>query len=153
MRLYAVTFDNVAATAVQDLISVTATANMAIRIHEAAVGQIDLTTVSSLRVALRRLPATVTAGTGGNAFTPVKLQNGDAAATATARINDTGVATTSGSATVIVADTFNVLNGFLWLPAPEDRIIIAPSQALVFSLLTAPTSCHISGRVIFEELF
>jgi hypothetical protein len=44
------------------------------------------------------LPATVTNGSGGGAGTVKPLVPGDAAASATSRINDTTQATTSGTA-------------------------------------------------------
>ena len=154
MRLYTVIFNNVSVAAVQDLISVTCTANMAIKIHEVAIGQVTATTIGNLRISLKRMQATVTAGSGGTAYTPVPINFGDAAATATARVNDTTQAISSTGAQIMRADIYNVLNGFLYLPPIEDRIIIKPSQAFVVSLDSAPGSAEImSCSLVFEELF
>ena len=48
----------------------------------------------------------------------------------------------------------NPINGYQYLPPEEDRIIVKPSEAFVFSLDTAPGASMVcSGGVVFEELF
>src|ERR1700733_1041045 len=101
-RMYSINFTDVSVSAAQDLINITATAGMAFKIHRIEGGQRSLTAWESKPVKLVRLPATVTAGSGGSAVTPQKMNNGDAAATVTARANDTTPATTSGAATVLL---------------------------------------------------
>jgi len=39
---------------------------------------------------------------------------------------------------VIIRDTFNVLNGYLYLPVPEERIVVPPGCALSLDLPVAP---------------
>jgi hypothetical protein len=46
----------------------------------------------------------------------------------------------AGTFTTIIADSFNNLNGFLWVPTPEERIIVGPDQCFALSLDTTPTS-------------
>lgn len=79
---------------------------------DAAEEGLDLTIV--------HLAATVTAGTGGSAVTPVNRDPAisDLAAGFTARINDTGVATSSGTTTVMEAFSWNLRNTpfELWYP-------------------------------------
>lgn len=153
-RVYTIEFDNVSVAAVQDALAVYAGSGMAFKVHEVTLGQITATSIGNLRLTLKRLPATVTAGSGGSTPTPRKLNNGDAAATVTAHANDTTQATTSGTSQTLRGDIFNVINGFLYQPAPDDRPVIAPGQAFIVSLDSAPASAQtMSGTVTIEELF
>ena len=152
-RPYSVGFSGVSVSAVQDLFSLLATANMAFEIHFIKLGQITQTTIGGLRVRLRRLPATVTVGSGGTAVTPAALLPSDGAATVTARVNDTTQASTSGTA-VDLPDTWDLPGGFLWMPPEADRPIIRPSQGFIVSLDTTPgAALTVSGHMVFAELF
>ncbi len=153
MRVYTVSFKNVSVSAVQDLMAVYCGASAAVEIHWFQFGQVTATTVGNLRFRLVRLPATVTSGSVGNAGTVNKVRNGDASATATARINDTTQATTSGTAVDVLSDIYNPINGYQFLPAPEDRPAADPSQAFSVSLDQAPGSAEtMSGTTCFAEL-
>jgi len=152
-RIYSIQFNNVSVSAVQDLMSLQSTSGMAISIHEVIVAQVTGSTVANLRLTLKRFSGAYSIGSGGSSVTPGKFNFGDAAATATGRANDT-TQTTSGTAVTLRGDVYNVINGYQFLPAPEDRPIIAPSQAFVVSLDSAPGSAEtMSGTVVFEELF
>lgn len=154
MRLYAVTMNAVAVSATQDLFNLTATANMAFKVHSIFLGQKTLTTAEMKQIKCQRMPATVTAGSGGSVATPRPLNNGDSAAVVTARINDTTGMTTSGTAVDLYDDVWHFLNGLFWMPAPEQRPIIAPSQGFTVNLPTAPSGAMtVSGTVVIEELF
>jgi hypothetical protein len=154
MRLYTVSFADVAITAAQDLFGILCTANMAIKIHCIELGQRTLATWEAKNVKLVRNPATATVGSGGAAATPRPFNPGDAAATATARVNDTTNQTTSGTQAILMAREWEFLNGFFWLPAPEQRPIIKPSEGVALRLDTAPSaSMTASGYIMFEELF
>jgi hypothetical protein len=152
-RVYTVNFASVAVSTAQDLITIF-TGAKAVRLHSAVIGQTTAATVGNLAVSIKRLPATVTAGSGGTTPTPQPVSPNDTAATITAHANDTTRTTTGGTAAVMVADVFNVINGYLYLPPDEDRIVVGPSQALVLSLDTAPGSSEtMSGTITVEELF
>ncbi len=153
MRVYTTGFANVSVSAVQDLIALYAGASGAFELHEFVLGQITATTVGNLRFRLRRLPATVTAGSVGSAGTINRARSGDAAATVTSRVNDTTQATTSGTAVDIRPDVYNPINGYQYLPAPEDRPACNPSEAMVISLDQAPGSAEtMSATATFAEL-
>jgi hypothetical protein len=153
-RMYSISFADVSVSAAQDLINVTATANMAFRIHRIELGQRTLTAWESKPVKLVRLPATVTAGSGGSVVTPARLNNGDAAATVTAHANDTTPATTSGAAATLMARDWEFLNGLLVVFTPDERPVIAPGQAVQLNLPTAPSAATLmSGTMLIEELF
>lgn len=152
-RVYHATFSNVSISAVQDLFSEQATATMAFEVHESVIGQVTATAVGNLRISLHRLPATFTVGSGGSGATNQPSNFGDAAATLSARVNDTTQATTSGTNTVLRADVFNVINGWQYLPAPEDRYQIKISQGFVVSLDTAPGSAEtMNGTLSLAEI-
>jgi hypothetical protein len=152
-RIYSITKAATAVTAVQDLCSILATLGMAFRVHEVVISQTGQTTVGNLNFSLKRLPATVTVGSGGTAVTPQKMNNGDASATVTARCNDTTQATTSGTVSVLRAEAWNPINGYQYMPYPDDQPIIAPSQGFVVSLDSAPaSSISLSITVVVEEI-
>jgi len=126
---------------------------MAVELHGLVIGQVTGTTVANLKISVKRLPATVTSGSGGSAATPQKMMRGDAAATATARTNDTTQATTSGSASVLHSDVFNTVNGYQFFWPPQDQPTIGISEAAVLSLDGAPGSAlTMSGTLYFGEV-
>lgn len=153
-RPFSIQFSGVSVSAVQDLIALYCGASMAVELHGVDIGQITGTVVQNLRISVKRLPATVSSGTGGNSATPQKLMRGDAAATVTARINDTAQATTTGTAVVLHSDVFNTVNGFQFFWPPADMPTFGLSEAAVISLDTAPSSALVmSGTLYFAELF
>jgi hypothetical protein len=153
MRVYTMTFANVSVSAVQDLLAIYAGSSGAAEIHEYVIGQVTATTVGNLRHSLKRLPATVTAGSGGSSGTLNKSRSGDAAATVTGRTNDTSQATTGGTAVLLREDVYNPINGYQFLPAPEDRPACSPAEALIVSLDTAPGSAEsMNGSITVAEL-
>lgn len=152
-RQYSVVSNNVSVSAVQDLVSVTAGATKILGIVSVDIGQVTATTVGNLEVTLKYLPSTVTAGSGGASATVSPLNPSDAAATATARKNDTSQATTSGTAITLWSGVWNVINNLTWQPTSAIRLpIIGLSGAFVVSLNTAPGSAMtVNCSVVFEE--
>lgn len=152
-RAYSVSFAGISVSAVQDLVALYSGASMACELHGIVLGQITGTTVQNLNLSIKRMPATVTAGSGGASVTPQKIGRGDAAATATARRNDTTQASTSGTSATIHADVFNTVNGYQFFWPPNDAPTIGLSEAAVISLDTAPGSAlTMSGTLYFAEL-
>lgn len=153
-RVYSVEFSNVSVSAIQDMLAIYAGPSMAFEIHSLQVGQTTATTVGNLQISVRRITANVVTGTGGTAVTPQQVESwNDAAATVTARANDTTKATGNLAASVIFADIYNVVNGYQWIFPPDDRPVIAPGQAASFSLDVAPGSAQTtSGSVTFAEI-
>ena len=154
-RVYRVTFEGVAVTAAQDLVFVPGATGKMVRILRRWVGATDTTlpTAQMLQLRERFLPATVTAGTGGTTgITPSKTDPGDATCSiTTAGTNNTGKATTSGTAVVLNEDSCHINNGYneYSLNPPP----IGPSEGYVFELLsTVSGTVHLSGGVEFEEI-
>lgn len=159
MRLYVAEFHAVTVSAQQDLFYLKPAADKPIKIHEVKLsingGTADAGDAQEelLRVEAIYLPATVTVGSGGSAFTPTPLLPNDAAAGCTARTNDTTIATTSGTALWKHADGMNSRIPYVYLPVPEHRIPLANATAIVVRLVTTPADAvSMDGNLIFEEL-
>lgn len=158
-RAYAVEFHNIGIAAQQDIFYIKPAADKICIIEavylsnvggsaDAGDAQEELWDVEVCYV-----PATVTASSGGNAFTPKPFAINDTAAGATARINDTTKATSSGTIDNRHSDGWNNRIPYVWLPPPEHRPIIANAAAIVFRLNTTPTdSVTCNGTLIFREL-
>lgn len=106
-----------------------------------------------VRVRLKVLPATVTAGSGGAASTPQKTDRKNTVAVAsTVRQRDTTQATTSGTAVVLGAWQWNLLGPLEYTQAtPEQRECIDVSEALVLDFVAAPASVAMSAWIEWEE--
>jgi hypothetical protein len=150
--MYTASFDNVAVTAAQDLFQLLASATVPIIIHEVRIGQSSDAgdaEAEMLRIALARSDMTIN-GSGGTTPTPAKHSDGSSAAATVSEANNTTLSTVQ---TVIVADTFNVQAGWLYVPTPEERIIILPTEGFIVNLPGAPNdSLTMSGSVTFEEI-
>jgi hypothetical protein len=153
-RVYVSNFENVAISAVQDVESLRAAGASGAIIHHIVLSAGGgVTTPSEIRLRLKRLPATVTAGSGGSAPTISAVDSGDTkTATCVVRANDTTQATTSGTAAILLTWQWNVLGQFEYLPAPEDREIIQPGEALVLDIPGAPASTTVSGFLKWQEV-
>ena len=150
--VYSVQFNNVSVSAAQDFFLIIAGATHKAIIHGAQIGCLS-TAVQNLRITGKRLPATLTNGSGGSTPTPQKTDPQDAAASITAHANDTTPATTSGTASTIFADVLNTVNGYVWFPPREDRPKIDLSEGFVLSLDTAPSAAMtMNGTIWVEEI-
>jgi hypothetical protein len=95
-------------------------------------------------------------------FTPTKLKPGDpasaitggtAGAAGTCGINAS--AEGAGSKSVILADAFNVINGWLWVPTPQERLILPASWASGLGLYfpaTPGTLTNWHAGLIYKEI-
>jgi hypothetical protein len=154
LRPYSVQFNNVSISAAQDLFGIYCGANMAVVLMEFQLSADASSAVAELRLLIKRLPATVTAGSGGTAPTPAALGSSDSASTFTARANDTTRATTSGTAVNLFAASINVLNGWQFLPPPEYRPTFRPNEACIIGMEVAPGAATVfDGYVVVGELF
>lgn len=62
-------------------------------------------------------------------------------------------ANAAGTKTPIIYDGFNNLNGWLWVPTPEERIIVPTDTAIVLAMVgTATTLTNWNAGITFEEL-
>jgi len=152
-RIYQTFFENITVAAVQDLFYVKAGASNGIALRGLSLSAGNVTVPAEIRLRLKRLPATVTVGSGGTAPTIAKTDslNGTSAASAV-RANDTTQATTSGTAVTLLVWQWNVLQDFLYVPtADEERERTAVSEALVFDVVATPASTVLSGWIKWAE--
>ena len=66
------------------------------------------------------------------------ITGGTAGAAATAGTDAS--AEGAGTVTTIHAEGFNNLNGYVWIPTPEERIWVGPDQAFILKLRGTPTT-------------
>jgi hypothetical protein len=161
-RGYALTFENVAITAAQDLFYIKPAADKVCVIEAVYLSNVGGAADAGdaqeelWRLVINRLPATVSVGSGGSASatgTLNPLSVNDTAAGFTGRTNDTTPTTTSGTARTLHADGWNVRVPYVYLPPPEHRILVANAEAVVVKLLSTPAdSVSCSGTVIVREL-
>lgn len=154
-RQYAITFEQVAVTAAQDLVQVIGAAGKIARIKRVWVGCTDTTIPAAQMISLRCrfLPATVSNGSGGSAPTPRPFDAGDAASSVTALANSTSKATSNGTVTILYENGVHLFAGDDHSFPAEARPIVGPSESFVWELLsTVVASLHLSGGVEYEEL-
>lgn len=59
----------------------------------------------------------------------------------------------AGTVTTIISDSFNNLNGYLWVPTPEERIVVGPDLAFIVKIRGTPTTLTgWNASVQFREL-
>jgi len=152
-RMYTAVFNNVAVTAIQDLVEIVAPADSVVVLHDIHLSQ--NTDVGDAAEEVLRIELTsghTTSGSGGSAVTPVPVSLGDAAFGGTVEANNT----TQASAGTIVTKyvwNWNIRVGFDKVFTPETRPIISPSARMCLELPAAPAdSVTMSGSITFEEI-
>lgn len=152
-RMYSAVFSGVTVSAAQDLFELLAPSTAAIVIHGVSITQDTSETSEQLPFTIKRIPATVTSGSGGGTATPRRMAPGDAASGATVEINNTTRASSSGTIEILRRRAENILNGVHWLFTPEERIVVPPSGTVIVGLETAPAAAlTMSGEIVFEEI-
>jgi hypothetical protein len=152
-RLYTIVFENVTVAAVQDLLTVKAGATNGLELRRLSLSASGVTSAAEIRIRLKRLPATVTLGSGGSTPTIQKVSSRlNISPLSTAHANDTTQATTSGTAATLANWSWQVLQDFLEVPPTEgERWECDVSEALVLDVIAAPASTVLSGIMVFKE--
>jgi hypothetical protein len=60
----------------------------------------------------------------------------------------------AGTKTVLYPDVFNILNGWLWLPAPEERIVLPAGSASGFGVHLPAAAASLTGwnvAIVYRE--
>lgn len=152
-RVYKTYFDNVTVAAVQDLFSLKAGAATGLELHQVDFTAGGVTAAAEIRIRLKRLPATVTQGSGGSVPVIGAADSGDTKASGTTvHANDTSQATSGGTIVILGAWQWNVLLPFQYLPCPEDRDTIQPAEAIVLDVAATPASTVVSGFITWREV-
>ncbi len=154
-RLYTVGFDDSSVTtnsgAAQDLLLLSTGASNPIRIHEIQIEQRGLSAWEAKPLRFYAVTGAPTI-TGGTALTLTANDRGNTVSAATTAKSIMTTAFSGGTSALIRSNQFMILNGFFYLPAPEDRIEIKVSSYFIVQLPT-PLSGNttMSLSCVFEE--
>jgi hypothetical protein len=79
------------------------------------------------------------------------ISGGTAQAAATSGTDSS--ANAAGTKTVIIADSFNNLNGWLWVPTPEERLLVPVNTCITLAMVgTATALGNWTAGITFEEV-
>jgi hypothetical protein len=142
------------------LASLMPSATIGFEILRAWVAQSANNTSAQQRVQLvtqvTAFPTVVTATPAKTKFTdPSSGIAGIGGAIAAGKCGINASAEGAGAKTVIWEDAFNVLNGWLWVPNPEEKIVLPPGIASCFSLFFPVASATLTNwafGIVFREL-
>lgn len=148
MRVYNVELplDTASGTTIVTLIEITSQAAKSMVLLRAWCSQRGSTTSAQQDIQITRKSAA-----GTNVTSPVAnpVDVGDSAFAGTVR----GMATTEGTLTTnMYSDSFNWVNGWIYLPVPEERIWIVGAGIIGLRLPTAPPSLTINAGMTFGEV-
>lgn len=151
--MYTAQFNAVACTVAQDFFEITASASRVVVLHQITLMQYtEFGDAQEEDWSILFKRGQTTSGSGGSSVTPAPLNFGQSAAGATVEANNTTKAST-GTISTLHADAWNIRGPYLWLPPPELRIVLSPSQRFTVELNSTPVdSVTVNGTVYFEEL-
>ena len=128
------------------LLEVTAPSTAILKVYRAWVEQSSVTTSTTTRIRLLRKTGTIT-GTASPP-TPTAVD-----ASASSGVTVKWIATAEGTdGNILIEEAFNFLNGWVWLPVPEERIIVPPSGIIALKFPAAPTSASWTFGMDYEEI-
>jgi hypothetical protein len=133
-RPFSLVMEGVSVSATQDLLEITCPSTCGLVLLSFTVTQDTDEVSQQLPLAIFRNSA---AGSGGSTLTPGVLDPGDTV-TATCKRNVTTPGTRS-PAVALWRQSMNLLNGWLYVPVPEERIQVPPSGIIAINLVTAPS--------------
>lgn len=142
-------------TAAVDLFEILAASGKPFLLHEIVINQSSDygdAAAEGLTITLKRATGSYTSGSSGGSPTSGKHLTNDAALGATVEALNTSQATAgSGAITIIRGESFNIQAGYQYFPAPEQRIMFLPSEALILSMTAPADSITLTGSVVIEE--
>jgi hypothetical protein len=136
-----------------DLVEILPADDKPVRLCGMVIGQMSEVGDSAeegVRVSVIRLPATVTSGSGGAAATAQPLDSATAAAGLAAEIDNSTVATTTGTAVTLDEMGWNIRNTPFerWWPEEKWQPIVRQGEALVVRMQTT-----VADTVTFQYTF
>ncbi len=155
-RVYTIEGGPTANTVALDLFSIIPAANKICSVHAIYIGQtteLGDAQEEQPEVLIVRGGTAATVGSGGAAPTPRPVEPGDGAAGFTARTLDTTKMTFTGGVNMW-RDTFNIRNGWQYIPLPEDRIKVHNGNGGLSCALTAAPADSVTWTVcaVIEEI-
>lgn len=151
-RTYSVIFSAVAVAAAQDLFEISPADDKPVEIVGIELGQSsDAGDAADELLQISIIRGFTASGSGGSAPTPAPLDNIDTAAGFTAEVNNTSLATT-GTSVTLMTTTWNVRAGYInWFP-PEARPMASQANTTILVRITAPAdSLTMSGTLYVRE--
>jgi hypothetical protein len=152
MEVFTIVCENVAVSAVQDILAAYAASTKKLQLLAVEIGATGQTTVGNYPIRLRGYPSGYTAGSGGASATPHNVNPDGAAAGFTAARNNT--TQTIGSPVDYVASVFNPINGYYWQPPVGygDEPKADVSGAFTLSLDAVTGTLNISATMWLREI-
>jgi len=151
--MYTAVFSAVAVTAQQDFFEIAAPADAVVIIHQIILSQsteVGDAMEEGLQILLKR--GATTTGSGGSTVTPAPTEFGFPAAGSTVKANNTTKAAT-GTIVTLHGEAWNIRSPQPFLPTPECRLVLSPSQRFTVELATTPAdSVTVTGTMYFEEI-
>lgn len=146
MRAYVARLDAQAVTGAITLIQVTAPSTSGLHLLRAWCSQSSSASATQLPIMLVRKTATVT----GSSFTPLALDENDPAASSTVLVNASAEGTNGN---ILIREAWDYLNGWLWVPTPDDRIAVKAGGIIALTLPVAPSaSVTLTAGIVFGEI-
>lgn len=114
------------------------------------VSQSSSTTSTMQQVALVR---GTSAGTGtAGSIVKQNLNNPASLVTSSTTTGATNITAEGTVVDTLYVDAFNILNGWLWVPTPEERIVVAQGGFLALKFIATPASAiTVSAGIVWEE--
>lgn len=151
---YTAQFNAVAVAAQQDFFEITAPSDAIVAIHWIRITQTtELGDAAEEELSILFKRGATVSGSGGTAtIAGVPTEFGFPAHGSVIDINNTTKANT-GTIATLHSDSWNIRTPFEWLPTPELRFILSPSQRFTVELGTTPAdSITCNGTMYFEEI-
>jgi len=145
-RMYTCNFEDVAVSAAQDLFQIEAV-TIPVVLHSLYLGQnTDFGDAAAeiMIIKFRRVTDALT-----NVTAEALLDLGDAAALADLNVNDTTQLVTGVD--TIHSDCWNIQLPYIWMPPPEQRIVLEVGNVVVITIDTPDDSITMQGTLYFSE--
>lgn len=150
-KTYVVNMTAVSVSGAITLLQLKAGASVPLELIRANCSQSNSTTSAMQRVQILRKSSAATV----TSFTPLKYNSADAASTVSSGTSATGTnASAEGSdGDVLYQFSFNVLNGWEWLPVPDERIVVGVGEIVAVKFPAAPGSAlTVTAELVYREL-
>lgn len=140
-------------TTAQLLLYLAAPSTAVLEILSAKVTCQDEDTAEQINIKLARVASGTVAG--GGALTPKPTELGSSASGATGKEGNTAITglTMDSDSNALASGGANKLGaGWEYLPFPEERNIISPSDELVLEILDTIVSCDLTCEITYREI-
>ena len=152
MSIYTASLAAVVTTAEQDIFELTASASSRVKVRRAWVTQYsDAGDAQAEHLSILMLRGSTASGSGGSSVTPRNLEPWGIAADSAVEANNTVVASTA-SAQLLIADFFDIADGWYYNPPEDERIHLEASQRFAIRMSAPSSSITINAGLIFEEV-